>query len=291
MFSLSRVAATGAGLALALVAVSGCKQGPSVETQARLDEATKVSTERDRLMQEVAENARMMSEISVDLAKVRIPSKQLHVSSESPLGAERDSVVQRIHYVTARINESERKLRDSEQRVHGLTTLSDSLRQTLEATIANYDSVLSRQKETIVALTDQINQLTATNVALTDTVGQLKTQNNTVYYIIGTRDELMQRGIIVQEGGSRFPLIFAKLGQIVVPARTLNPKDFTPINKREVTEIPLPAPDKAYRITSRQDLEGLAAPPDDGGHISGSVKIANPDRFWSGSKFLILVQG
>src|SRR2546430_6190395 len=33
--------------------------------------------------------------------------------------------------------------------------------------------------------------------------GQLKTQNNTVYYIIGTRDELMQRGIIVQEGGSR----------------------------------------------------------------------------------------
>ena len=62
-------------------------------------------------------------------------------------------------------------------------------------------------------------------------------------------------------------------------------------DKREVTEIPLPAPDKAYRITSRQDLEGLAAPPDDGGHISGSVKIANPDRFWSGSKFLILVQG
>src|SRR6266550_4724208 len=149
MFSLSRVAATGTGLALALFAVSGCKQGPSVETQARLDEATKVS-------------------------------------SESPLGAARDSVVQQIHYVTARINESERKLHDSEQRVHGLTTLSDSLRQTLEATIANYDSVLSQQKQTIVALTDQINQLTATNVALTDTVGQLKTQNNTVYYIIGT---------------------------------------------------------------------------------------------------------
>src|SRR6266699_975880 len=248
MFSLSRVAATGTGLALALLAVSGCKQGPSVETQARLDEATKVSTARDR-------------------------------------------VVQQIHYVTARINESERKLHDSEQRVHGLTTLSDSLRQTLEATIANYDSVLSQQKQTIVALTDQINQLTATNVALTDTVGQLKTQNNTVYYIIGTRAELMQRGIIVQEGGSRFPLIFAKLGQIFVPARTLNPKDFTPINKREVTEIPLPGPDKAYRITSRQDLDGLAAPPDDGGHISGSVKIANPDRFWSGSKFLIVVQG
>ena len=137
---------------------------------------------------------------------------------------------------------------------------------------------------------DQINQLTSQNVALTDTVGQLKTQNNTVYYIIGTRDELMQRGIIVQEGGSRFPLIFAKLGQVLMPARQIDPKDFTPINKRVVTEIPLPAPDKAYRIASRQNLEGLATPPGDGGQISGSVKIANPDRFWSGSRFLILVQ-
>ena len=288
MFTRSRLAATGTGLALALLAAGGCKQGPSTETQAQM---AKVATERDRLVQEVAENARMMSEISADLAKVRIPAKRLHVTSESPLGAARDSMVQRIHYVTARINESERKLRESEQRIHDLTSLSDSLRHTLEATIANYDSVLAQQKATIVALTDQINQLTATNVALTDTVTQLKEVNNTVYYVIGTRDELIQRGIVVQEGGSRFPLIFAKLGQIVVPARRLNPHDFTPINKRVVTEIPLPAADKSYHIASRQDLEGLATPPDDGGHISGSVKIANPDRFWSGSRFLILIQG
>ena len=78
MFSMSRVVATGTGLVLALLAVNGCKQGPSVETQA---EMSKVSNERDRLIQEVAENARMMSEISASLAKVRIPSKQLHVSS------------------------------------------------------------------------------------------------------------------------------------------------------------------------------------------------------------------
>jgi len=288
MFTRSRLAATGTGLALALLAASGCKQGPSAETQAQM---AKVATERDRLVQEVAENARMMSEISADLAKVRIPAKQLRVSSESPLGAARDSVVQRIHYVTARINESERKLRESEQRIHNLTSLSDSLRHTLEATIANYDSVLAQQKATIAALTDQINQLTATNVALTDTVNQLKEVNNTVYYVIGTRDELMHRGIVVQEGGSRFPLIFAKLGQILVPARRLDPHDFTPINKRVVTEIPLPGSDKSYRIASRQDLEGLATPPDDGGHVSGSLNIANPDRFWTGSRFLILIQG
>jgi hypothetical protein len=290
MVTMSRLALTGGGVALAILAATGCQQGPGAASQARADTLTRMATERDRLVQEVSEDARMMSEISADLAKVRIPSKQLHVSSESPLGAQRDSVVQEIHYVAARVTESERKLRDSERRIHDLTTLSDSLRSTLEATIANFDSTIAQQKTTIAALTDQVNQLTAQNVALTDTVGQLKEQNNTVYYIIGTRDELLQRGIVVQEGGSRFPLIFTKLGRILVPARRLDPKDFTPINKRVVTEIPLPGANRSYRIASRQDLEGLAVPTPDG-HVSGSVKIANPDKFWSGSRFLILVEG
>jgi len=290
MFTKSRLAATGRGLALALFAVAACRQGPTPETQAKLDELTKTSADRDRLVQEVAENARMMSQVSADLAKVRIPRKQLKVSSESPLGAQRDSVVQEIRYITGRVNESERKLRESAQRIDQLTTVSDSLRNTLQATITNYESVIEQQRATISTLTDQINQLTADKVALTDTVGLLKEQNNTVYYIIGTRDELLQKGIVVQEGGSRFPLIFAKVGQVVVPARVLDPKEFTKINKRSVTEIPLDG-DKNYRITSRQDLDGLATPPNPGGRVTGSLKIANPDKFWSGSRFLILIQG
>jgi len=206
------------------------------------------------------------------------------LSNESPLGAQRDSAVQKIHYITARVNETERKLGESERRIKQLTTLSDSLRGTLEATINNYRNVVEEQKATIVALTDQVTMLT-------DTVNLLKEQNNTVYYIIGTKDELMKKGIVVQTGGSRFPLLFSKVGTTVVPARELDPAAFTKINKRVVMEIPLPATDKTYRIASRQDLEGLATPPDDGGHVAGSLKIANPDKFWLTSRFLIVIQG
>jgi hypothetical protein len=284
MFSQSRVAAVRVGLVLALVAGAGCEQKPSAETQGKLAELTKVSNERDRLLAEMSENARMMSEISADLAKVRIPARKLRLSNESPLGASRDSAVQKIRYITARVNETERKLAESEQRIKELTTLSDGLRGTLQATINNYRNVVEEQKATIVALTDQV-------AMLTDTVNLLKEQNNTVYYIIGTKDELLQKGIVVQTGGSRFPLLFSKVGQTVVPARELDPAAFTKINKRAVTEIPLPGTDKTYRIASRQDLEGLATPPDDGGHINGTLKIANPDKFWLGSRFLIVIQG
>jgi hypothetical protein len=284
MFSQSRVAVVRAGLVLALLAGVGCNQKPSAESQAKAAEATKVSNERDRLLAEMAENARMMSEISADLAKVRIPARKLRLSNESPLGAQRDSAVQKIHYITARVNETERKLVESEQRIKELTTLSEGLRGTLQATINNYRNVVEEQKATIVALTDQV-------AMLTDTVNLLKEQNNTVYYIIGTKDELLQKGIVIQTGGSRFPLLFSKVGQTVVPARELDPAAFTKINKRSVTEIPLPGTDKTYRIASRQDLEGLETKPNDGGEIVGTLKIANPDKFWLGSRFLIVIQG
>lgn len=279
---------TAIGAALALLAAAACQQGPSPALQAKANELAKASAEKDRLVQEVAENARMMSQISADLAKVRIPNKQLKVSSESPMGAQRDSVVQSIRYITARLNDTDRKLHESMQRIDGLTTISDSLRHTLEATITNYDSVVAQQRTTIATMTDQINQLTTDKVALTDTVGQLKEKNNTVYYVTGTKSDLLQRGIIVQEGGSRFPLLFSKVGQVIVPARVLDPSQFTRINMRAVTEIPLSGA-KSYRIASRQDLDGLAAPPA-AGEVSGTLKIANPDKFWSGSRFLILIQ-
>ncbi|HUL02342.1 MAG TPA: hypothetical protein VLV16_03800 [Gemmatimonadales bacterium] len=289
MLSKAQLTKSGAAIALVLLAVAGCRQGPPVGSQGTPEEVSKMSTERDQLLAEVAENARMMSEIGADLARVRIPSRALKVSSESPVRAQRDSIIARIHYVTTRVNESERKLKESEDRIHALTTLSDSLRSSLEASVQNYESVLEAQRATIAALTDQINQLTADNVALTDTVTQLKTINNTVYYVIGTRDELLKKGIVVQEGGSRFPLIFAKVGVTVVPARQLDPAAFTPINKRAVTEIPLPSSDHAYRIASRQDLDGLVTAAD-GGKINGTLKIANPDKFWSTSRFLILIE-
>jgi len=274
-------------LALALTA-SACQQGPDAATKAKIDQLTKASTERDQLLADVAQNDRMMSQISAALAHVHIPKGRVKASGESAIGASRDSVVQEIGYVTARVNEAEHKLKESEERIASLTTLSDSLRQTLEATVASYDSVISDEKATLAAMTVRIDSLTTANGALTDTTNMLKKQNNTVYYIVGTRDNLIRRGILREEGGSRFPFIFAKVGSTLVPGRALDPKDFTAINKREVMEIPLSS--GTYRIASLQDVEGLAAPVPDN-RVSGSLRIENPDKFWASSRFLILVQG
>jgi hypothetical protein len=292
MFTNSRLAASAAGLSLALLVAAGCKQGPSPEVQARMDSLSQASVERDRLMGEVAENTRMVSEISKELATVAIPAKRLKVkAAESPLRASRDTMVSKIRYLTSRVREVEPKLLESERHVRDLTTLSDSLRNDLAATLQNLQGVIDNQKETIAALNDQVEKLSAENVALKDTIDNMATEANTVYYVVGTKDELEQRGIVKEEGGARFLFVLWKSGRTLVPARNLDPSAFTPVDRRALAEIPLPASDKEYHIVSRQDASALSTPPSADGTITGKVKIADSARFWANSKYLIIVEG
>jgi hypothetical protein len=284
---------TGAAGAAAIVTagVIACQRGPSPEQLA-------IMAQKDSLLQEVAEQSRVMSDISAELAKVQVQGKQLAIKSESPRTALRDSIFARISYVTERLTSAEQQLRGSRQRVAGLTKLSDSLRATLETTISNYEATIASQKTTLDDLNAQLQKLSAENAdlavakaALSDTVRTLATEANTVYYVVGTRDELLKRGIIREEGGSRVLFIFGRAGKTIVPARDLRTSEFTPIDKHQVTEIPLPQ-DAEYRFASQQNPDALATPVDARGRIRGSVlKIAEPDKFWVGSKFLILVRG
>jgi hypothetical protein len=282
-------------LAVAGVAavLAGCQQGPSRLAQARMDSLTRSSAQRDTLVQEMAYDARVLSEISTQLARVSVPKGKLHVTAETPMQASRDSLVQKVRYIASRLPEAERRLRQSEERVASLTAISDSLRSTLEATLANYREIVDSQKSQIGMLVALVDTLRGENVALKDTVANMSVRENTVYYVIGTKDELEQRGIVTEEGGSRFLFVLWRSGRTVTPARRLDPSLFTAINKREVTNIPLPDPNGSYRIASRQDLTALGTPSDDHGNVSGtgSLSIAHPEQFWKNSKFLIIVIG
>lgn len=280
------------------LAVAGCNRGPSPEVQQQLAQLKTVSAEKDSLMQQVVDNAKLMSDISQQLATVKyVGPASMTTPAESPTSAARDSIMWRIKDVTTRVNEAESRLRASRARVRHLTHLSDSLRTQLDSTISTMQSALDQQKATIATLTEQVNELQAQNAtlvtrnaALVDTLNTATTRENTAYYIVGTQDSLLKAGIIVKEGGARFLFIFGKRGQTLAPARELNPSDFTRIDLRTDTTIALPDSAAHYKIVSRQDLSYLGTPPDDHGRVQGAVKIAQPGSFWAASKFLILVK-
>ena len=268
-------------LAALLVTLAAC--GTSAETERKLAELETANAAKDSLMQEVAISSRLISDINVELAKARVRNDRLRVSSESPITASNDTLIAKLRYVVARVRETEASLTASRERIKSLTALSDSLRTTLDSTVGNLQSVIAAQKTTIDLLTERVDALTTENVALRDTLA-------TGYYVIGTREELKKKGILTEQGGGRVLFVLWRTGKTLQPARNLDPRDFTSIDTRSVTQIPLPSAQREYRVASLQDLEYVAEERVNNKYTGTPVlTITSPVDFWRTSKFLIII--
>src|SRR5438445_10193774 len=267
-------------LAALVFVVAAC--GTSAETERKLAELEQANAQKDSLMQEVALSSRLLSDINVEIAKVKVRGR-LNVSSESPVTASSDTLIAKLRYVVTRVRETESQLSQSRERIKDLTNLSDSLRATLDSTASNLQAVIATQKQTIDLLTDQVNTLTAENVALRDSL-------STGYYVIGTKAELKKRGILTEQGGGRVLFILWRTGKTLQPARNLDPSLFTAIDTRKVTSIPLPSSRAQYRIASLQDLDFIAEQRDHNKYSGvSSLTITSAVDFWRSSKFLVII--
>ena len=280
-------------VAAAALVAAGCDQQALHVAQARADSLQNVAADHDRAVAEVAADARALSDVSSELSKVRLNGKMKLQTAESPDAARRDSVVQRVRMLVSHVRDADARVKSSQQQIASMTHLSDSLRATLESTVVNFQKMVDDQKTQIATLTARVDSLTGVTIALTDTLNNVQTRDNTVYYVIGTKDDLIKKGVITEEGGARFLFVLWKSGKTLVPARTLDPTVFTAIDRRQVTSIALPDSAQPYRIVSRNDLSALNAQPADNGEIMNTNKlaIARPEQFWAGSRYLIIVEG
>jgi predicted nucleic acid-binding Zn-ribbon protein len=294
---------------LALLAAA-CSQGGQVAQRipadssqyfrSQVEQLTTVAAAKDSLVRDLAETTKLVADINTEIMKVSTAKKAV----EPVVGGEvnrddRQMVLKRVQDLTARLSANEKRLASSQRRLKLLTGESDSLKKTMadmQATIDGLQATIESQKNTMATMEadltgakQQVSQLTEQNTTLTDTVGALTTRENTVYYVIGNRKELKDRGIIVEEGGTRF-LIFTRTGEVLKPAPNLDPSAFTAVDRRQMTEIKLPDPNKEYQLVTNQNIAYSNIPLDAKGRLKGSLQIASPDRFWGQSKFLILVE-
>ncbi len=267
----------------------------------RVDSLTAV---RQELMQELTASTGFVTEINKELAKARSlavkPGTSLETSGEmTATNEQRKAIVARIAHLVARLDSVQNRLAATRSRVTQLTKQDSAL----VAQVAAYEKSIAelqeqaakertefqaqiQQKQTEIAgLNGKIDTLNTVRTALVDTVGQLTTEKNTAYYVIGTKDELIQKGVLVAEGGKRFFLLG---GRQVSPARELNPSNFTKIDRLADRNIPLP--EGQYQIFSRHNPSFAKPQSSKDGKISGGLTIEQPEQFWANSKFLIIVR-
>jgi myosin heavy subunit len=267
---------------------------------------------KNDLLNEVMTSTQFVNSLNDEMSKLKShksPRLATALSKESDINTikeERAAVQQRITELVARLDSSEARVASLRSRAAKLSqhdstliahvaqyekTIAD-LRQTVEQQKAEYESTIARQNQQIASLNSKVDTVTRENVklageksALTDTVGTLVTEKNTVYYVIGTKDELIKQGILVEEGHKRLLVVGSRT---VAPARDLDEAKFTRIDRLRDRVINFPAGE--YTILSRQNPAFASPFSAKDGKMSGGLRVDQPEKFWETSRFLIVVR-
>jgi len=284
----------GAWILTAVLVATACHEGalkPRSEGLARQLREVALTAERDSLLMEVAANGKLLNEIQVELDGV-LP-RPTAGSPESPaLEITRDQrafALDRVREITTRLKSADKQLGASERRAERLTRAVDSLSaQNTEArsTIIDLVATIASQRTTMTELSAQLESFALQNQTLADSIYRLTDDRNTAYFVVGTRKELLKKGVLVEDGHRSIPLV-GRRG--VQPARDLPLGEFTSIDRSTTRDIPLPRPDKSYRIVSRQNLAHVATTGNQG-RVRGQISIASPEDFWEPSRYLIVVE-
>jgi predicted nuclease with TOPRIM domain len=205
-------------------------------------------------------------------------------------GTYRDAMLRKLESVRRRLADVEDSSRVRGERLLEAARDNDRLRSEVEEhlrtiegqkdLIATYLERINELETQVAALTDSTRKLTEANEMLADSLRRLTSRANTAWYVVGPRDQLVRAGVLTEEGG------VLGFGKSLAPSRAMRVNVFTRIDRLRDTVIALPEA-KEYRIVSRHD-PGLVSVTVDKS-LGGTMRIKDPERFWSASGWLIIV--
>ncbi len=195
----------------------------------------------------------------------------------------RKDLLQRIATVNENLQANFMKVADLQKKVNtsrrqyaSLQTMVDNLRKTLE-----------EREQSIAALENRARGLEGEVAEKTDMVrqrdlviGAQKKEIATVYYVVGTKRELQEKGIIKDEGG----FLWGLLGSTTTLASGLDPSYFTRIDKDRNTTFRVDG--RIREILPKRSPEYYSQQKSENGE--SVLTVANMDRFWQ-DKYLVIL--
>jgi vacuolar-type H+-ATPase subunit I/STV1 len=250
--------------------------------------ATQLAAQKDSLTRVVLQADDFIMKIDSSVSRVKGLSKgKKKGATLDPLAQQiqnRKAVMERVNALVARAQATQVALSKANKDNAALRAqlASDS------TMIADLNSTIQRQTAAIDALSTRVDSLNGVTKQLGATIAELEQQHNKAFYVIGTEDELLQRNVIVREGGAN--LLIAHPGRTLQMSRTVDPTVFTAVDQRGTKTIEVPDANRRYRVVSRQSLDYATVSQRDNDTFQGNLTIADIGKFWAPSRFLIIVQ-
>lgn len=144
--------------------------------------------------------------------------------------------------------------------------------------LASLNIEVEEMSEEIRNLNSNVDSLREENTEKEEIIDEKTQALNTVYYAVGTKRELIDKGIITKTGG------FIGIGRTEKLVEDINKDYFTKADLTKTEKIPIynkkaeivtTHPAGSYTFTGDNPIEELV--------------ISNPKKFWSVSKFLVVI--
>jgi hypothetical protein len=269
----------------ALAVVSSQHTKLAILLAAQKDSLTRIVLQADDFIMHIDSSVSTVKGLPKNKASTsRLDPLARQIENRKVVMARVDALVARAKATAAELSKANKNNTALRAQLASDSSMITDLNSTIKRQVATIDALSVR----IDSLKSEMSQLNVTLLATETSLKSVESVHNKAYYVIGSEDDLVKRGVIVREGGAN--LIFAHPGRTLQMARTLDPHEFTAVDQRGVKVIEMPDSTRRYRVISRQSLDNAEVGERDRDSFKGNLKIADAGRFWAPSRFLVLVQ-
>lgn len=283
-----------ATIVVASVASCGSKDNTMQESwKQERDSLTRVNTQQQAVLDQMTA---AMAEIAFCLDTIAVHERVIVTGiDEEGNRLSRKSIRNRLEILAQVISEQKEKLGSLEEKFSNSTMQIGKLHsiiEFLENSLAQKDAEVMRLKSEVstsnyrvVALEEKVSNMNdtiaserATNIEQKQQIAQQDAQLNEVYYIIGTEEQLISKGILSKEGKiiKKKKVNFSNINKSVLTRgdiRTLKSISIQGKSPKILSEVP----------KGSYNLDKI-------GNDMVTLHITNPTTFWSANNRILIIQ-
>ena len=272
---------------LCLLALLACNDTKKIEQRAQ--------HERDSLMQIIDEKETELNSIMSSINEIQEGFRQINeaegritlANGNPEASSYRESVRDNMHFIQETMQQNRDKIAQLKQRLKTSSVNVEKLSKTVEnlqmqldnqtqhvqelmAQLADKDILIAEQGEQINTLTEDVNVLKQENEKKQETIQSQDKDLHTAWFVFGTKAELKEQKIL-QKGD-------------VLRSSDFNKDYFTRIDTRIDKEIKLYS--KSAELLTSHPADSYRLERDKKKEYT--LRITNPEKFWSASKYLVI---
>lgn len=272
---------------LAISCLTGCKESknsPDLANVQQTDSLNSIIAQKDN---EINDMLGTLNEIEEGFQQINEAENRLALAKSGEGASKKQQLRENIQFIANRMKQNKELIAQLQKKLEGSTLQAGQFRKTIENLTKQLeekdlqlqalrdeldakDIHIAALDETVNNLNTNVSKLTNESAKKTETINTQDKQLNTAWYVFGTKKELKGQHII--EDGK-------------VMNGNFNKNYFTKIDIRNTTEIKLYS--KSVKLLTAHPSSSYTLTPDVNKQYT--LRITNPQIFWSTSKYLVVL--